>query len=458
MRNIPDDDPVGRAIKARLLDMIRRFIESEDFKQTVGNAISRSGIEPSKLETDLQMLIAGSPAEHNREETDTKTEPDLNMADIDKLDELFSHIPQRTVEERSFLSHAPSHLFEPLKDAFLTSCRYKNGIEQFEKLPIWQGAFDATEPLFVSFLVRIAFGPFPSAARQSALKMITHAFSSEETKIDGQALLPYATAMLADPDRLVRKETANLLIALRDLASNELVEGKSARQWGASDLYSSGSQSDNLVWLSPQEISEIINLVYLPVLEECVLDPNQISRVLESALKGSSSTIRVSTKTDKIKLKKSLRQSLFELLLSHLRATSLYALKSRLLTVIKNVDKVGSTSRTEHLLPVMKRWASLSAEDAQKSAQAAQVELSDLETTITAGIPPTDKDCIQSLLSLATDKQTQARPTFLSSVFDYMIKIWPMLSTERHVTATQTLFDRTIKSPRGRSCGLFSAR
>src|SRR6202034_4532458 len=135
-----------------------------------------------------------------------------------------------------------------------------------------------------------------------------------------------------------------------------------------------------------------------------------------------------------IELKKSLRLNLFELLLSHLKATPLYALKSQLLIILKNVDKVGSTTRTKELLPLVKHWASLSAEDAEMSAHAAQVELSSLEAAMAEVISSTDKDCIHILLSLATDKQMQQRSTFIRAIFDYMIKIWPMLGQERQVT------------------------
>ena len=445
MREMTNDDPVSRAAKTGLLDTIRRLNESKEFKQAVGNAISRLGIESSQLEADLQMLVEIPASEQRQGDIDIKIEPEFSPSQNDILDKLLSHVPQRTVDERSFLSHVSSHLFEPLKDAFLVLSRFKSGVQQFQKLPIWHGSSDATEPLFISFLIRIAFGPFPAATRRCAMELITQVFRSQEANIDGQALLPYATAMLADPDALVRKETANLLIALENVMPNDLVQGESCRQWGAFDLYSPGSQSDKLIWLPSQDICKIINRVYIPMLEECILDPTHICRALESALKGSSSRIRVIGKPETIDLKKPLRSGLFDLLMSHLTATQLYALKSRLLIVVKNIDKVGPTSRTKHLLPMLTHWSSLSPDEAQRLAQAAQVELPVLEATMAAVIPATDKDCVQNLLSLAIDQQSQTRPTFARSIFDHMIKIWPLLNSERQVTAAQILFDRIFR-------------
>jgi U3 small nucleolar RNA-associated protein 10 len=443
--NIICDDPVNRVAKVHLLDMFRRLNGSEDFQEAIGKAILKSGMDSSKLETDLQMLVKATAGEEPQEETSMDIKPDVDFSRTDILGDLLSHIPLRTVDERSFLHHGPSHLFESLKDAFLTISQHKDGIQRFQSLPIWQGASDMTEPLFVSFLLCIAFGPFPGSARRSAIESGRLFFRSPELKVDGQALLPYATAMLADPDVRVRKETANLLLALDDVMPKDLVEGESGQRWGATDLYCPGSQYHKLGWLPSQDASKILRRVYLPVLEECVLDPTQIARALERALKGSSSSTRVNAKTESTDLKKPLRSSLFELLLSHITATPLYALKLRLLTILKNVDRVGSTSRTKYLLPVVRQWASLSAEDAQTSAEAAQVELSILEARMAAVFPSTDKDCIQNLLSLVTDKQTQHRSTFTSAIFEHMIKTLPLLTPERQATAIQTLFDRTIR-------------
>ena len=443
---ITGDDPVDRAAKARLLDVIFRLNESEGFEEGIRKAISSSGADPTKLEADLQMLIKEPAVAEIQDDTGMDGEPSANVPEIDAVGDMFSHIPLRTVDEHSFLSHTPSHLFEPLKEVFLVACRRDENVQKFQSLPIWQGATDPAEPLFLSFLVRIAFGRVPASARICAIRLANLRFRSLKEKLDGQALLPYVTAMLADPDAHIRQEAVALLIALEESMPNDLVEGKYGKQWGANDIYSSRNQSVNLIWLESQNVSKIIRRVYLPVLEECILDPTQIARALESALKGSSSRTRVNAKTDSIELKKSLRHNLFELLLSHLKATPLYALKSQLLIILKNVDKVGSTSRTKELLPLVRHWASLSSEDAEISAQAAQVELSSLETTMAEVISPTDKDCIHSLFSLATDRQVQQRSTFARAIFDYLIKVWPMLGQERQVAATQILFDRTIRS------------
>jgi U3 small nucleolar RNA-associated protein 10 len=445
IKNMTDSDPVDKAVKTRLLDMFRRLNESEQFEEAIGNAILKSGINPSKLETNLQMLIKAPAAEEPQNGLNIDMEPDAKVSPTDTLGDVLSRIPLRTVDERSFLHHGSSHLFESLKDVFVMMAGNKDGIQRFRSLPIWQGAPNVTEPLAVSFFVRVAFGLFPTSVRRSALESVRLVFQSQDMKVDGQALLPYATALLADPDARIREETANLLLALDRAMPEDLVEVQGGDRWGAEDLYAPGNQSANLSWLPPQEASKIIRRVYLPLLEEYALDPTQITRALESALKAGSSSSRVNAKTDSIDLKKPLRLGFFELLLSHLTSTPLFSFKSRLLMILKNVDRVGSTSRVKYLMPMVKQWSSLSTEDAQASAQAAGVDLTALEAAMAAVVPPNDKDCIQSLLSLVTDNQTQQRATFTSAIFGHMINVWPMLTSERQAIAAQMLFGRTIR-------------
>lgn len=442
---INGDDPVNKAAKARLLDIIHRLNEPGNLEEALEKAISSSSTDPTKLEADLQMLVKANTTGEPRENSSMDVDTDVDASQTDTLGNLLSQIPLRTVDERSLLYHTPSDLFESLKDVFLMLSRDKDGIQRFRSLPIWQGATDVTEPLFGSFLIRVALGPFPASARRAAVESIRLYFQSQKTKVDTQALLPYITVMLADLDACIREETANLLLALEDVMPNDLAEGESIKRWGGEDLYLPGNQSFNLTWLPSLDAQKIIRRVYLPVLEECVLDPTQITRALESALKGSSFGGRVNAKTESIDLKKPLRLGLFELLLSHLAATPLYALKSRLLTALTSVDKVGSVSRTKHLLQMVKEWSSLSIEDAQLLSQAAQIDLPMLEARMAAVIPSTDKDCIQCLISLVVDGQNQERPTFTNAIFDRMIKIWPLLTPERQTPAVQTLFERTVR-------------
>src|SRR5439155_22371922 len=90
MGELTADDPVDRAAKARLLAMIRKFNESEQSKQAIGTAILRSGIEPTRLEADLQMLVDVSPANQSGEDMNMEIGTEVNLSQNDTFDECLS--------------------------------------------------------------------------------------------------------------------------------------------------------------------------------------------------------------------------------------------------------------------------------------------------------------------------------------------------------------------------------
>lgn len=443
---LSSDDSIHVSAKARLLDMLRRLCEAEEFEQAMVKAASLPSVDAAKLESDLQLLITAPEREGSKDDIDMDLGSIDGESPMDVSTELLSRLPQRTVDEHSFLTHSTSHVFGPLKDAFLVLCRSDDGLQQLRSLPIWQSAPEPADPLLISFLLRMAFGSYPLSARLCAIKMVTVNLRSRQSELDVQALLPYVSVMLADSADRVRKEAANLLVAFEEAMPKDLVQGEEVQRWGASDLYTTGGQSTGLSWIEPQDVIKIVRRVYLPALEECVLDSTQIARTLQNALLGSSSSIRTSAKTDATDLKKSLRYGLFDLLLSHLMKTPLYNVRFGLLEILESVDKVGSMSRTKQLLPMLEQWASLSTADAQAAAQAAHSELPILEARMAAVISPNEKDFMQVILRLATEGLPVPRPTYVRASFARIIQIWPALSLERQTAAAHCLFERTLNA------------
>jgi U3 small nucleolar RNA-associated protein 10 len=132
IEEIAGDDPVDRAAKARLLDVIFKLSESEGFEEATRKAISSSGADPTKFEADLQMLLKEPAVAEIQEDTGMGDEPRAHIPEIDTVGNMLSHIPLQTVDERSFLSHTPSSSFEPLTEAFLVACRRDDNIQKFQ--------------------------------------------------------------------------------------------------------------------------------------------------------------------------------------------------------------------------------------------------------------------------------------------------------------------------------------
>ena len=430
--------PVQAAAKASLADLIRRLDDENNFHIAIRQAAARLG--NSGIETDLQ-LVLDVPAQEAVEDVEAD-DPASQGQRSHSIDDVLSRVPERTVDERSFLTHSKSHVFEPLREAFLSSHLTQRGREKFENLAIWQSAPDSTEPLFLSFLLRIASSALGDPARAAAVKMAIEFVLKQAGDWDGQALLPYVTALLADSHSMVRREAAAFVNALDKVMSKALVDGETARQWAGEDLYRPGKQSLNLTWLSVADSSKIVRKLYLPVLEECIFDSEHIARVLRSALEGTSSNVRVTDKAESIELKKSVRQNLFDFLLSHIRETPLYKTKITLLGLLEPIDKVGSTIRSKALSKMLESWAGQDMASVSKLSAETRLDVSVLESRMVAVVSPKDKDGVDALLSLLVPG---VRATFVTAVSSHLVNIWPHLTREQQVADSQTLIQQVIE-------------
>ena len=431
------EDPVNAAAKVRMDDLVRRLDDENNFHVAVQQAVARLG--NSNLEVDLQ-LVLDIPAQEAVENLEAGNSASQGPSS-DAIDDVLSRIPERTVDERSFLAQSDSHLFGPLRDAFLLVYRAERGKESFESLAIWQSAPDSTEPLFLSFLLRMASGVLGDPARAAAVKMATEFVLKQAGDWDGQAVLPYVTALLGDSHAMVRREAAALVNALDKVMSVDLVDGETARKWAASDLYRPGQQSLNLTWLSAPDASQIVRKVYLPVLEECILDSKHIARVLRSALESTSSNTRVNEKTEPIQLKKDVRQNLFDFLLGHIQETPLYITKVKLLELLEPIDKVGSKIRSKALSKMLESWTGQNAMSLSRICAETRLDVSELEGRMVAVVSLNDKDGFDTLLSLL---DPGVRATFVTAVTSHLVNSWPCLTGEKQAAFSQTLIQHVV--------------
>ena len=423
------------SIRDTIADLLRRLNDSERFSSLVPHAVQQSGIDSATLEVSLEIMIEEpkrGPAEVDEMDVDSDT---IGKAPS-PLVRALKHVPQRTVEEHSFLSHVPSHLFRPLLEAFTLAAQSKEGLETFLELPLWKLSRDTDEPLFASFFVRVFSGPYSVQVRIAALGAVKN-FLSQLSNSDPQAILPYVLAQLADPAQKIRRAASEVLLAMEHALPSGFVDGETIKQWGAKDLYGSGKIERPVSFQPTQDVSKILQRAVLPFLEECILDPTEIKGAVKSALRPSSGD-RVSSKTKSIELKKYLRQSLFRLLLTHLSSTPLYSVKCGLLNLLSDIEKLGGISKRKELMPLLLRWASLSYEDVERLVAAELLDKKTVNMTMCSIISPTDEDAVEALLGL-TFLSNEKRSDFAIAVSERIQSLWPQLKTDRQIAAADDL-------------------
>ncbi|TVY82314.1 U3 small nucleolar RNA-associated protein [Lachnellula suecica] len=411
----------------------------------VRGALEETEVDMDELEMKLHTTIrpAALPAslsdDEEMEDLDsgsTNTAPDFQL--------LFAHLPTRTANESSFLSHNASHIYPDLCQAFLAATSNAVSLDSFDSTPILRRNSALEDTLYLSFYMRTWVGPYPVLARASALQMATRCLSgTKESAVDVQAILPYGIAALGDPAAKVRRAAAELFLAINQLYP-VTVESKKAlkqlRQWGSEDIYGPDAETKELNWLPPDAAIRLLRELLIPALEECVLDGKHIKSMFEQSLNSHSST-DTPRKNDAGRLPQILRTSTMAFLASHVLQTPLFAVKQRLLESLNQVRSVAGVTRTKFLLPALEKFGAVQLSESSRRCQEEQIDLAEFDDQMVATVTANDKDGLHYLARMVKGEVATGRPLLLKAVFKRLRAIWPSLKGDLKLDTAQMLMD-----------------
>ncbi|PGH07574.1 hypothetical protein AJ79_06244 [Helicocarpus griseus UAMH5409] len=423
-----------------LSGIIQHFTESESLIPLLQNAVRESNIDINALEMGLQTVLESSSIPMVIEDVEMEDAGD----DIEKEDAFAKAIEDvpRSTKEVSFFAQSSSPIFSQLAHAFVQATGNEIRLSQFVGLPILNRESWLQSPLYLSFFVRFFSGPYPPISRASAIQIVAACLSENASKrFEMQAILPYIISALCDPSERVRREATSLLAAFERTCAkikNE-DEHKPESSWGSEYLYGKTEQSKSVRWLAPRDIYKATHRALLPALEEYVLDPTQVGSVLENAIRGTSAS-DADTKADS-ELKKSVRTDIFAFLCSHAITTPIYGVKLRLLQILNRIGKVGSTSRTEELSPLLDQWRILNDGDVANISRVEHLNIPELEEQVLSIVSAKHANAVNTLISSVTAQPRSPRPDFVKAAFKRLSEIWPSLKEESEVAAADTFLD-----------------
>ncbi|KKA28520.1 hypothetical protein TD95_004600 [Thielaviopsis punctulata] len=315
----------------------------------------------------------------------------------------------------------------------------------FCKLPVLSHGSAVSDTTYIAFFLRILSGAYPALARAAALDMIKNRLKEKDVGgHDFQALLPYCMAALNDPSKKVRQAATNLLVVVDSIYPKTSSKQAQLPVWGQAKLYADGQQ---LNWLSTAMASATLRDILMPSLEECIMSHDHVCSTLEAVLDSSKSSMKSSS-----------RLSLLTFLAGQVRATPSLMVKSRLLNAINRVKGVGSTTRTQLLLPVLLWWAELSPEEALHLGQRDNVDLEVLNKHIVSVIVPNDAKGLESLLAILKKNAVasgseadgdESRTGFTQAIFDRVQSMWPAMksATRSSIASTMLELSQAAESP-----------
>lgn len=432
-------------VRGSLADLVLRLCDSKDVGDVIHSTIKSSNFALGPQENRLQRVI------RCKESTPEQSIEDVDMEDADDqmttgdFETLTSRIPTRTAYEISFLSHSDSYVYASLAHAFYSIYTSTINLKKFSDLPVLRKSLGMTEPLFLSFFVRIWCGHGPAKARTAAIRTVVEYLRKETLAADVQMLLPYIVYALADRSPSVRRTAADLVLVLASsymkTADKEYKDGNQPIL-GQQQIYGQGGETQAVTWLSTKEAAHIILDLMVPGLEECMLDESHVSQLIPDSLNGSKHN-RGSNTTQK-ELKKSLRLALLSSICSHVVNTPLYAVKSRLLQILNQVPKVGSTSRTKLLLPLLSNTVKQGQYEFERICEQEQLSSLKLLDRMANIIIPGDREGIQRLKSIIEPLGDPDFPSLRAAALHRLQIIWTSINIDLQFSLAKALFESAL--------------
>ncbi|KIW18990.1 hypothetical protein PV08_03280 [Exophiala spinifera] len=429
----------GTPSREYLTSLLRRLNDNPNFSPAFPEAIQLAGKSLGDIEEVLETAIESMDdvqmIESNQMElTDPAPE---NSFESEKLDSMLARLPAESVD-LSFLAMKTSPLFDQLLQAFALCHKSEDALARFEALPLWGNSVDQPSDLKTSFYLRVALKASVAPHQVVALRSLSHGLE-RASHAPSQLLFPYLTILLADPGQPVRRGAAACLLGLRKSLAKDTTEATSE----TTEVYD-GLSMKNMKRLPTGQALKLLDQVVIPNLEECILEALHIHRVLETAFNSLSRSSSSGTKTANVELKKSLKHDLFDQLILCATTTPLTKVKLRVIELLGGVQKVGSTSTSRALAPVLKTWATLKDDEAEAVATAEDLSLAHIDAVMVQIINGRSKEAVEQALEMLKEASSHMRVALVTAFFDRLTLIWKDVRRESQISSAGLLFDMSF--------------
>ncbi|KAF2085551.1 hypothetical protein K490DRAFT_75160 [Saccharata proteae CBS 121410] len=423
IHTIGQNSEISEEQRHQLADLLVRLNQSQSIGQKIAKVIEDEGMDVESLELQLKTVLR--PVQQSKQdetgdvEMENTTEEPTQPVSIDAV---LSSLPTRTTEGRSLLATETSKLFDTLSQAFV----------QFCEIPLFSKG-DEGRVIMVTFFARFWSSSHPALARSAALRITSRWISTVSHDSDFQVLFPYIIYALGDKFTGVRRAAAECGATLgrvyaHDQATPKKIGKKSV--WAGDTIY--GRSSKDVKWLSTDEASKFVAGAIIPSLEECILDQAHIDQVLRASMDDNKHA-GASNGPD---FKSALRSALCSFISSN-------AVK----TPIINVGKSGSAARTNIVFPEVKKWLSLSRDQAALFCHNEGLDLVEVDRLYLNTVGSREAESMQILYEVMNGDYGTDRAHLKQISFSRLRAIWPSFKSGVRKEAARFLLDLALASP-----------
>lgn len=434
--NNDEDGTLRRELGSVLITLSQVSGKSGDIVQSVINEVEFD-IEELEMKLDLSFRtrrITEAAADEATENNvaPTKTPQDVEKA-IDVLKARKEGLPTCLTPQPNEIFEEFSHLFFSIVSEQSKNTELLNKLDESPKLHRQTALKDCT---YYTFFIRIWCGPYPALARMAAIDMVKNNIkASDDAKVDLQNLIPYCIAGLCDPSKRVRQSAADLLVVL---SGRYTPKSSFKTTWGSNALYGKSTTIKNL---SVDIVTRMIHLQLLPAIEECIMDADKIAVVIKTAIEQGSYLKKPEPAMDKKDhMASSGRTAILSFLASHAVAAPMLLVKERLLHILNEAKGVSGTTRTEHLLPALRWWYSLTNDEALKLCNDEKIDQTTANARFVDIVVPNDVDGLEFFFEALNNNEINDKPSLVSAIFARIRKMWPAMKDEiKYSVASQFL-------------------
>lgn len=418
-------------------DIIQSVIQDVDFD-----------IEELEMKLDLSFRTRTLPGPVD--EAEASDESATRPKDPQSLEAAIDELSARKESLSPCLLPQPNEIFDEFSHLFFTivseQAQAGSALDKFVQSPKLRRSAALKDCTYCSFFIRIWCGPYPALARVAALNMVKNRLKAgDDGKVDVQALVPYCVAALSDPSKRVRQAAADLVTVLTSLYAPP-VAAKSMKTWGADSLYGKSRDSSSL---GADVAAKLLHLQLLPAVEECIIDPEHIASVIRSAIDQGKYLKAPEPALDKRDhMGHSARLTVLTFFAYHATSTPIVLVKSRLLKVLNEVRGVGTTTRTQLLLPALQWWTNLTELDTAEVCRSEQLDRAELDVRFVDVVVSNDSVGLEYLFKVLKDPSKTEKVDLLRAIFARIRKMWPSMKDETKFMVAERLLEIS-QSPAG---------
>lgn len=440
-----EDGSLRRELGSVLISLSQTAGRVGDIVQSV---IQDVEFDIEELEMKLDLSFRSRNIKENPE-TPEQEKQVLHRETADEISQSIGKVASKKTTLPTCLEFQASDIFNDVSHIFFSivsdSTKYAGLLEQLDECPKLGRKNAFKDSTYFTFFVRICSGPYPALARAAALGRVKNRLlDGQDIKTDVQWLVPYCIAALADPSKRVRQAAADLIAVV----SQRYSKGNTGKDvWGTGSFY--GKKAD-VKPIAADDMQKFLQLQLLPNIEACILDPEQICKIVQTSIEHGTYAAQPEASVDKKDhMSQSSRLALLTFFASHTVSTPLLVIKERLLKSLNGARGKTAATRAKLLLPVLQWWVGLENTEVDEMCEREQVDKTVLDGHLVDVIVPQDEASVQFTFELLASPNIESRPDLAQALFARIKKVWSSMKDDTKFAVAEQFLELSQQTTDG---------